>query len=240
MRNTILLVAVLTATTGCDRIAGKLKDDAGAAATAGSLPAECETFLTRYACLLQKQGKPTTEADEMRAAWVGPASQPATRSGIQTACTTQLTTQAQNFKNAGCDGAPAAPIAKAAEDAGKAATPATPTPTPSATAAANVDAKGRPCKSSEAAVKGVCRQICHTDNQCSEGLVCNGDIPGRTDKYCGDLICKAPEKRLRESHFEVKCLIPCNSNADCKNGKKCGATLYFNEEANSASTHGCE
>jgi hypothetical protein len=241
MRDAILLVAIMIAMAGCDQITSKLRgDDAGttAAAAGGSLPADCETFLTRYSCFLKKQGKPTTEADDMRAQWTTAVAQPAARPAIEKACTTQLTTQAQSFKNAGCDGAATAPVAKAAEDAGKAATPAT--PAPSATAAPNVDAKGRPCKATEAAVRGVCRQLCKSDNQCSEGLVCNGDVPGRSDKVCGDMICKAPEKRLRESHFQVRCAIPCNSNADCTNGKKCGTTLYFNEEANSASTKGCE
>jgi hypothetical protein len=242
MRNAILLVAVLIATTGCDKITSKLKGDAGTtAATAdGSLPAECETFLTRYACFLKNEGKPTTEADEMRAKWVGVVSQPATRPAIQNVCTTQLTVQAQNFKNAGCDGSAAAPVAKAAEDAGKAATPAA--PTPSASAAPNVDAKGKPCKQWEAAVNGECKQLCYSNNQCKEGFVCNGDIPGRTDKgkYCGNPVCKPGEKLLRENHYTLKCLVPCKSDADCKGGKKCGATTYFNEDAKDALTRGCE
>jgi hypothetical protein len=247
IRHATLLVTVVIA-TGCDQITSKLKGDAGATAAAAvdsGLPAECETFLTRYACFLKKQGKPTTEADDMRTQWTGPASQSVTRPAIQNVCTTQLTVQAQNFKNAGCDGAATAPLATPAADAGKPAPSAAPTPPPpaaSASAAPNVDAKGKPCKPWEAAVNGVCRQICYSDNQCKEGLVCNGDIPGRTDKgkYCGDMICKGAEKRLRENHYSVRCMVPCKSDAECKGGKKCGATSYWNEEANGATTRGCE
>lgn len=252
MRNAMLLVGVLVAATGCDELTSRLKGDSkpapattAATASAGDgLPPECETFLARFACLLQKQGKPTTEADEMRAAWIGPASQPALRPGILNVCTTQLSVQAQNFKSAGCDGATAAtaPVVKAAADAGKpaTATATATTATTSATAAPNVDAKGRPCKATEIAVKGVCQDACRSDQQCKEGLVCSGVIPGRPEKFCSDMICRAPERRLRENHFQVKCAIPCNSNADCTNGKKCGETLYGNEEANNAITHACE
>lgn len=117
-----------------------------------------------------------------------------------------------------------------------------PSASPSASAAPNVDAKGHPCKQWEAVVEGRCEQLCYSDNQCKGGMVCNGEIPGRTDKgkYCGQRVCKGAEKHLRENHYTVHCMIPCKTDANCKGGKKCGDTEYYNEDANGEVTHGCE
>jgi hypothetical protein len=174
MRNAVLLVTVLIATTGCDQITSKLNGEAGASA---------ET----------------------------------------------------------ADGAVTASIATAAADAGKAPPSAAPTPSASASAAPNVDAKGRPCKQGEVAANGECKKLCSSDSQCKNGgFVCSGVIPGRTDKYCGNPVCKPGEKALRENHFTLTCMVPCKGDAECKGGKKCGATLYYNEEANGATTRACE
>jgi hypothetical protein len=206
MRSAILLVAVLIATTGCDKITSSLKGDAGATAE-GSLPAECETFLTRYACFLKKQGKPTTEADDMRAQWIGPSSQPASRPAIQNACTTQLTAQAQNFKNAGCDDAATAPIAQAVADAGK-AEPAL-TCKPGLTSVKVKKAQG---------VESQCQRLCTKDRDCGNMQGCGGTtvVPGQL--FCTNLKqdCKPGEKLVQGSAATLfNCVKPCKADADC-------------------------
>lgn len=189
MRDTILLMAALAATTGCKSIASKLGGDAGAT--------------------------PATTADG------------STASGAKAAL------------NAGSAALPAAPLPSASAAPTLSASAG---PTLSASAAPNVDAKGRPCKQWEASVNGVCETICYSNKQCKHGFVCNGELPGRTDKakYCGNPVCKPGEKRLRENHYTLKCLVPCKSDADCKGGTKCGSESYFNEEADNALTRACE
>jgi hypothetical protein len=93
----LVVVALLSLSSGCEQREKKLEADASA-----SLPADCETFLAQYTCFLRKQGKPSTEGDQMRATWLTAAAQPAGRSGIATLCAAQLANQAESFKKAGC------------------------------------------------------------------------------------------------------------------------------------------
>jgi hypothetical protein len=92
----LLLLLPLSVSSGCDRPAAKSEVDASA------LPGECETFLTQYACSLTKEGRPTFDADQLRATWSAAALQPAARPGISTMCSARLANQAESFKNAGC------------------------------------------------------------------------------------------------------------------------------------------
>src|SRR6185295_6651610 len=90
--------AALALLAGCNLLK---KDDGDAGATASTastgLPPECETFLTRYSCLLTKDGKPTTEADDMRRDWTKVVATPAVRPGITDVCKKQLETQGAAF-----------------------------------------------------------------------------------------------------------------------------------------------
>lgn len=228
--------AAIALVVGCNLLK---KEDADAGATASAaaspadgLPPDCESFLTRYACFLKKQGKPTTEADDMRREWTTSVANPTVRPTIIDVCKKQLATQGPAFDKAGCKAntAVAAATPNTAAPVAKAATATTSTST-----AATVDAsapsgpKPTTCKADADCGKGprdrcvrwglkgspMCVTMCSepTDTCPTAGEVC--EPTGRLADYSGivGFCAKAPHN--------IAFGGACNTSLDCVAGEKC-------------------